>query len=270
MQRSEIEARVRKMFDTVASGYDHPGSRWFDRTAEAVTTAAALADGEQALDVATGTGKVALCLAGSAPGAQVVGVDLSEGMLAQARRKAAAAGAENAEFVQSSFEGLAFDERFDVVTCSFGIFFVEHMAETLAKFAAQAKVGGRVILSTFALGSFSPFSDAFMRLYQEFGFEVSPPPWLRVASVEGLAGLYEEAGLANAQVVEHDFGFALPDKDAWWDIVYNAGYRGMLEQLSEEQAPRFKEAHLSEVHDLIAVQGVSRLNVRVLVAHATK
>ncbi len=270
MERSEIEAKVRAMFDTVASGYDHPGSRWFDQTAQAIATAAALVDGEQALDVATGTGKVALALCGSAPGAQIVGVDLSEGMLSQARSKATAASVDNAQFVRSSFEGLAFGERFDVVTCSFGIFFVEEMAETLQRFAAQAKAGGRIILSTFSLGSFSPFSEAFIRLYQEFGFEAGPRPWLRVGSAELLEGLYEQAGLGGATVVEHDFGFELRDENDWWEIVYNAGYRGMLEQLSEEQAPRFKKQHLREVRELLAEQADSRLDVRVLIAQAVK
>jgi len=258
------------MFDTVAAGYDHPGSRWFDQTAQAVASAAALVDGEQALDVATGTGKVALALAGSAPGAQVVGADLSEGMLAQARRKAEAASLDNAEFVQSSFERLAFGERFDVVTCSFGIFFVQEMTEALRRFSAQAKEGGRIILSTFSLGSFSPLSDAFIRLYGEFGFEAAPRPWLRVGSAELLTGLYEQAGLGGARVVEHDFGFELRDENAWWEIVYNAGYRGMLEQLSEEQAPRFKKQHLSDVRERLAAQGGSRLDIRVLIAHAVK
>ncbi|MGH1347562.1 MAG: class I SAM-dependent methyltransferase [Nannocystales bacterium] len=270
MERSEIEANVRAVFDTVAAGYDHPGSYWFDQTAQAIATAAGLGDGDEALDVATGTGKVALALAGSASGARVVGADLSEGMLGEARRKADAVGLRNTEFVQSSFEGLAFGERFDVVTCSFGIFFVPEMVDTLKRFAAQAKSGGRVILSTFAVGSFSPLSDAFVRLYEEFGFEVGPRPWLRVGSPELLGGLYDEAGLPGAEVVEHDFGFELRDENVWWDIVFNAGYRGMLEQLSEEQAPRFKERHLSEVRDLLAQDGGSRLDVRVLIGQAAK
>lgn len=266
MKPSEIEAKVRAVFDTVASGYDHPGSRWFDQTAQAIADVAKLAPGQRALDVATGTGKVALALAGSAPDARVVGVDLSDGMLAEARRKAAEARLQNAEFAQSSFDGLDYGERFDVVTCSFGIFFVENMAETLKRFASQAKPGGRVILSTFASGSFSPFSDAFMELYEAFGFEIAPPPWLRVASPALLAGLCEEAGLGGARVVEHDFSLPLQNKEAWWDIVYNAGYRGMLERLTEEQAPQFKEEHLAEVRELLKGGEASNLDVRVLIS----
>ncbi|MEO8900316.1 MAG: methyltransferase domain-containing protein [Polyangiaceae bacterium] len=93
MTRVEQEARVQATFDTVASGYDHPMLSWFGSTAKVVAQASGLVDGEQALDLATGTGKVALALAAQAPGAEVLGLDLSSGMLSEARSKAAAAGA---------------------------------------------------------------------------------------------------------------------------------------------------------------------------------
>lgn len=256
-------------FDAVAEGYDHPSACWFDDTARAMTDEARLGPGMTALDLATGTGKVALALGASEPGATVVGVDLSTGMLAQAARKARALGVSNVAFTQSSFDDVDYGARFDVVTCSFGIFFVPHMAETLRRFAAQAKLGGRLILSTFSLGSFSPFSDAFFQLYREFGFDPPPAPWIAIASQETFSELFREAGLPDVRVTEHDFGFDLADEHAWWDIVYNAGYRGLLQRLTEEEAASFKERHLAEVEALIQ-RGHRRLDVRVLVAVGRK
>lgn len=269
MDRSEIEARVLATFDAVADGYDHPLVSWFDRTAQAITDEAALAPGMEVLDLATGTGKVALALSASEPAARVLGVDLSSRMLAQAERKARALGLANVAFTQSSFDDLNYGPRFDVLTCSFGVFFVPHMVETLARFAAQVKPGGRVVLSTFCLGSFSPFNDAFFQLYREFGFETPTPPWISIATQATFAELFRAAGLPNVKVTEHDFGFDLADEHAWWDIVYNAAYRGHLQRLSEQDAPLFKERHLEAVRSLIQ-QGKQRLDVRVLIAVGTK
>jgi ubiquinone/menaquinone biosynthesis C-methylase UbiE len=267
--RAEVEARVRRTFDTVASGYDHPGASWFDATARALVTEAQLAPGMAALDLATGTGKVALALAASEPQAQIVGLDLSEGMLAEAKRKAKTLEISNASFEAGSFDALSYGPRFDLVTCSFGVFFVSHMAEALARFAAQVKPGGRLLISTFSLGSFAPFNELFLNLYRGYGFETPPPPWLRIATTEGLTNLFQEAKLPAPTVKEYDFGFDLASAEAWWDIVYNAGYRGMLQQLKPEDAQPFQERHMADVTDMLEKQGRRRLDIRVLIASTT-
>ena len=91
------EAQVRAMFDRIAGLYDRMNSvmtaglhhRWRARAADL----AAVPAGGRALDVASGTGDLALELAGRmAPGGEVVGTDFSERMLELARAKAARGG----------------------------------------------------------------------------------------------------------------------------------------------------------------------------------
>src|ERR1041384_6774403 len=84
------ETQVREMFDRIARVYDRLNSvmtagmhhRWRERAADL----ARVGPGNRALDVATGTGDLAIALA--ARGAEVVGSDFSEGMLELAREKA--------------------------------------------------------------------------------------------------------------------------------------------------------------------------------------
>src|SRR5690242_14054919 len=87
------EGQVRAMFDRIAGLYDVMNSvmtaglhhRWRERAADL----AAVRPGDRVLDVATGTGDLALELARRVtPGGEVVGADFSEGMLEVARRKA--------------------------------------------------------------------------------------------------------------------------------------------------------------------------------------
>src|ERR687889_710167 len=87
------DTQVRAMFDRIAGVYDVMNSvmtaglhhHWRERAADL----AQLRPGERALDVATGTGDLAIELAGRvAPGGEVVGSDFSEGMLERAREKA--------------------------------------------------------------------------------------------------------------------------------------------------------------------------------------
>src|SRR3954465_6895987 len=87
------ETQVRAMFDRIARVYDLMNQvmtaglhhRWRERAADL----ADVGPGGRALDVATGTGDLAIALARRVrPGGEVVGSDFSDGMLALARRKA--------------------------------------------------------------------------------------------------------------------------------------------------------------------------------------
>src|SRR3954470_9829484 len=115
------ETQVRAMFDRIAGVYDRMNSvmtagmhhRWRRRAADM----AKVGPGSRALDVATGTGDLAIELAGR--GATVVGLDFSERMLELARGKAQ--GSESIQFVHGNALELASPEAsFDAVTVGFG------------------------------------------------------------------------------------------------------------------------------------------------------
>jgi demethylmenaquinone methyltransferase/2-methoxy-6-polyprenyl-1,4-benzoquinol methylase len=102
----------------------------------------------RALDVATGTGDVALRLAAAYPTASIVGVDPSAGMLAIGRRKAAAhSGAPRVELLPGECERLPFvDRHFDGAIIAFGIRNVPDRAAGLREMARVTRVGGRVVI----------------------------------------------------------------------------------------------------------------------------
>lgn len=109
--------------------------------------------GARCLDVCTGTGGVALALA--ARGADVVGLDLSPGMLVQAERKARVRGlSDRTRFVQMDAQRMTFAERsFDLVTCCMAL---HEMAEgeraaVLAEIARVAR--GRVVVAEYRMPS---------------------------------------------------------------------------------------------------------------------
>src|SRR5690349_17016389 len=115
------EGQVRAMFDRIAGLYDVMNSvmtaglhhRWRERAADL----AGVGPGDPALDVATGTGDLALELARR--GADVVGSDFSEGMLERARAKAR--GVSGVRFEQANALALPYDDgAFAAATVGFG------------------------------------------------------------------------------------------------------------------------------------------------------
>ena len=146
-------AQVRSMFDGIAGVYDLLNTamtaglhhRWRERAADL----ARVVPGDRVLDVATGTGDLALALARRvAPGGSVIGSDFSEPMLERARDKAAASGAG----VRPRFEwGDALelqyvDDSFDAATVGFGARNFADLGRGLAEMVRVVRPGGRVVV----------------------------------------------------------------------------------------------------------------------------
>jgi demethylmenaquinone methyltransferase / 2-methoxy-6-polyprenyl-1,4-benzoquinol methylase len=156
------ETQVRAMFDRIARVYDLMNSvmtaglhhRWRARAADL----ARVGPGTRALDVATGTGDLAIELARR--GAEVTGLDFSEPMLELARRKAPGIG-----WVQGNALELPYDDgEFDAVTVGFGARNFADLGRGLAEMARVAKPGGRVVVLEITTPQKPPLS-LFFRLW---------------------------------------------------------------------------------------------------------
>jgi demethylmenaquinone methyltransferase/2-methoxy-6-polyprenyl-1,4-benzoquinol methylase len=140
------------MFDTIAPRYDLLNrilslgidQGWRRRTVAAV----ALAPGEVVLDLATGTGDLAIALAASQAAATVIGLDPSEGMLRVARTKIAEeALAARIVLTLGDAQDLPLpDGSIDAVTIAFGIRNVPDRPRALAEMARVLRPGGRLAI----------------------------------------------------------------------------------------------------------------------------
>lgn len=139
----------RRMFETIAARYDFItvalsygcDRRWKRR----VVALAAVGDGESAIDLACGTGDLALLLADA--GARVVGLDLTAGMLALARRKDPA---RRVRFVQGDMTHLPLgDGSADVVTAGYGLRNVPVLDAAVAEIYRVLRPGGRFVALDF-------------------------------------------------------------------------------------------------------------------------
>lgn len=116
----------------------------------------------RALDLGTGTGVVALALAARYPEAEVLGIDLSPGMVDEASRKLSAELADRVRFEVGDASALASrDGEFELVVLSNMIPFSAELARVVAP-------GGTLVLS-FSRGAETPIYVAPERLRRELG-----------------------------------------------------------------------------------------------------
>jgi demethylmenaquinone methyltransferase / 2-methoxy-6-polyprenyl-1,4-benzoquinol methylase len=153
------EGQVRAMFDRIAGPYDLMNSvmtaglhhRWRERAADL----ARVGPGSRALDVATGTGDLAIELASR--GADVVGSDFSEGMLDVARRKAPGLTWEQGNALALPYP----DASFDAATVGFGARNFSDLPRGLREMARVVRPGGRVVVLEITTPQKPPLSTFF-------------------------------------------------------------------------------------------------------------
>lgn len=156
------EGQVRAMFDRIAGLYDVMNQvmtaglhhRWRARAADL----AAVGPGGRALDVATGTGDLAVELARRVgPGGEVIGSDFSEAMLERARGKAPELRFEWGNALALPYE----DDRFDAATVGFGARNFSDLDRGLSEMVRVVRPSGRVVVLEITVPTRPPLSTFF-------------------------------------------------------------------------------------------------------------
>lgn len=167
---------VREMFDNIAPKYDllnHTLSMSIDRVwRRRVVGEVRRAKPGRILDVATGTGDLAIAMARRIRAVQVLGVDLSEQMLAVARRKIEARGLDGRIVLdRGDAERLAVaDASVDVATVAFGVRNFGDLGAGLRELARTIKPGGKVVILEFS----RPRNRVFRALYEFYSYKILP------------------------------------------------------------------------------------------------
>jgi len=208
------ESQVRAMFDRIARVYDLMNTvmtaglhhRWRARAADL----AAVGPGDRVLDVATGTGDLAVALARRVePGGEVVGTDFSEKMLAVARRKAP-----ELRFEWANAQALPYaDGSFAAATVGFGARNFSDLDRGVAEMARVVAPGGRVVVLEITTPQRPPLSTFFSlwfdRVVPRIGrlagdaaaYDYLPNSVKRFPAPEGLAAVMARAGLRDIRWV---------------------------------------------------------------------
>jgi len=224
---SSRQADVRRMFEAIAPTYDLLNSllsaNVHKRWRPAAVRWAGFQPGDRVLDVATGTGELALVLARTVgPAGQVVGVDFCAPMLALGRRKAAHRKRLGIRFLLGAAEALPFpDGTFDGATMGFALRNVTDVLRTLQEMARVVRPGGRVVnleltrphhpwlrwLYDFYSRHGLPWVGRVLSRHRE-AYTYLPHSIRNFLSVEEVKDLMREVGLDSIQVYPLTGGIA--------------------------------------------------------------
>jgi demethylmenaquinone methyltransferase/2-methoxy-6-polyprenyl-1,4-benzoquinol methylase len=162
------------------------------------------------LDVATGTGDFAIQSLTLNPD-KVIGIDISEGMLAQGRIKLEEKQlAGKVELLSGDSENIPFPEnKFDAVTVAFGVRNFEDLVAGLREIHRVLKPHGKVVILEFSKPRQFPFKQVY-----NFYFKIILPKLGRLISKDPAAYTYLPESVN-----------AFPDGDNFVNILKNAGFK---------------------------------------------
>src|SRR4051795_7414545 len=133
-----------------------------------------VAEDQQHLDIAAGTGEPGLSIAKLAPKGRVVLTDLAPEMLDVAARRARAQGISTIETKVCSADDLPFDDAtFESVSVRFGYMFFPDMAKATAEFVRVLKSGGKLCAAVWVKPEDNPWTSIAM---QAIASEAELPP----------------------------------------------------------------------------------------------
>ena len=224
---SEKGEKIQQMFGTIAPRYDLLNRmlsfgidrRWRKKAVKMVK----YREGARILDVATGTGDVALEIARSTPATvRITGADFCKEMVDLGQVKVAQSPyADRIDFKVAPCEDLPFpDNTFDSITIAFGIRNVVDRKLGLAEMWRVLRPGGRMIILEFS----TPRSLLFRQIYYFYfrrmlpmigglistynAYKYLPDSVLEFPSHEEFSLMMSDAGFCNVKICELTFGIA--------------------------------------------------------------
>ncbi len=242
MEHEQV-AGVRRVFDLVASEYDHVGVSFFQPIAAGLVAAVGAEPGDRALDIGCGNGASSRALAASvAPTGSLVGLDVSPAMVEAARSSLAGGPVEATFLVGDASDPVLPPGSFDVVIASLVVFFLPDPSAAVAHWVRLLAPEGRIGLSTF--GRSSSTWQALEAQLREFMPPIDPRmmgPESPFASDAGMAALLAGGGALEVHSSSHRVEFEFESFEQWVRFSRSVGQRAAWERMTEEDAGRVLE-----------------------------
>jgi SAM-dependent methyltransferase len=236
---------IRKLFDSIADGYDAQGVEFFGPIAQGLVAAVEPRSGERALDVGCGRGAALLPLVQA--GAVVTGIDLSPRMVALAQEVAPSADVRVGDAMQPDLPA----ESFDVVVSSLVLFFLPDPAAALLAWRELLVDDGRIGVSTFG-----PYSEQW-RETVDVALRAHVPAAVTdarttgasgpFASDEGMEALVRDAGFRDVRTTTATVSPRFDDPEHWYRFSMTVGQRQFWNAVPPDRLDVVKEGVFAAV-----------------------
>ncbi|MEC4986732.1 MAG: class I SAM-dependent methyltransferase [Oscillatoria sp. PMC 1068.18] len=261
LKLDNYKQQLAEIYNRRSKNYDE--SKWHPRITHRLVEAAQISPGQTVLDIATGTGHVALEVAQIIGNSgRVIGVDIAPEMLEEARNKAENFNQKNVEFILADGELLDFPANsFDRILCANAFPLFPEKEATLKIWYQLLKPGGIIGLHSMADKGFAAM-NILQEILQKYEtnmslFELADS----INSVEKYRQLLEKAGLEPREIKTEQYGnyVSLEEAKKRWNLVdypTPGNDPHPLSQFSDSKVAKIKQEFESELEVLATGEGV--------------
>jgi ubiquinone/menaquinone biosynthesis C-methylase UbiE len=243
------------------------------KSLEELIAVAQLQRGDRVLDVATGTGIVAVeAVKKVGNNGKVVGIDISTGPLAIARRTAGKTS--NLQFLEMDAEDLKFPDRsFDVVLSEFALMFFPDSQKALREMKRVLVNDGRIAVSVHGSADNVPYLSIIMSALTKFVPDIIPtgrPGPHRFGEPSLLRAEFEKSGFSDINVAVYTYTYSAGTFEEYWSEYMEsaaASIKAKVESLDGELYNKIKDVTKTKTQRFVR-DGKIELPWQVLVASA--
>lgn len=243
----EYKKKMIKTWDEIAPRYH---KRWAGKSigpfqsTQKLISLAKLRSGYLVLDLACGTGAVTRRILDKiGKTGHVIGLDSSSTAIRIAKKSTPQ---KNVDFTISDAENFAFNEKFDAITCQYGIFFFPNAVKALANINRSLKKNGTITLAVHGAGDTVPYFSSILGSVEKFipnYIQSGVPDLDRFGTKNNLKKTIKRAGFTNIVIREYNFWYSPGSFSKYWSnyLKYLAKpLRQKLDKLNTKQKMELK------------------------------
>lgn len=233
----EYKKRMIKTWDEIAPRYH---KRWAGKSigpfqsTQKLVKIAKLRRGDLVLDLACGTGAVTREIISKIRGSgHVIGTDSSQAALSIAKRSIKA---KNVDFAILDAENFAFNQKFDVITCQYALFFFPNAAKALSNIRKTLKKNGTLVVATHGAGNTVPYFSSILDSVQKYIPDYIPsgaPDLDRFGTRRGLKKAIAKAGFSHITIREYKFWYSPGTFSKYWSDYLKYLAKPLKEKLNK-------------------------------------
>ncbi|HAX77940.1 MAG TPA: methyltransferase [Cyanobacteria bacterium UBA11372] len=262
LELNDYKQAIAESYDRRSQTYDD--SEWHVQICHRLIEYSQVSSGQTVLDIGTGTGHLAIAAAQIVGDrSQVIGIDISTGMLEQAQSKVDALKLSNVEFLLADAETLDYpNDYFDRILCANAFPWIENKEATLRLWHRFLKSGGRIGIHTPADTAYVG-AVVLQKVLAKYGISLEASN--RIGSVEQCQNLFTNAGFEAVEIKTEQHGsYTNLDKAkaTWEGVVVHPSSTSLkisgnaLLQLSSAQLVQLKAEFEAELEALQTEQGI--------------
>jgi SAM-dependent methyltransferase len=269
MQLEDPRAATAAAYDLSADHFDDAPLSFWAPAGQHTVDRLELAPGKLVLDACCGTGSTAIPAARAVGQyGTVLGVDLSEALLALASAKAAALGLRNIQFRCADINELRFPKAScDAVICQFGIFQLPDMVAATRLLWSLVAPGGALAITTWGPRVHEPLRGAFWEAVKARRPELDndSAPTRKVGTPDRLRQLFLDAGTTVPDIEVQSNILPVQNADDFWQTLMGSGNRRVIEALGPDAT-----AVREEISTFATREGVKEVETIVLYGTARR